>query len=214
MNPPISKERIRIHFTYHWWKYILIGVAAFFFWNLLYTTTHYRSPENKRIDWYYQDMFTAEAEKNAVDWMNRQKDTILEDVEECTLTQTGTDATYGVVQLTTWMAAGQGDLYQLTAEQFKSLTENGVFINLAPYIEQGLLQVDGLKLLECTYEDGTKGPCGIYGDALTGLTELGLHGDGMILGILVNCGNELNTVKLLNQLISDMRTEVPADTAK
>ena len=48
MRLPITKERIRNHFHYAWWQYVLLVCLAVFGWNLLYTTTRYRSPESSR----------------------------------------------------------------------------------------------------------------------------------------------------------------------
>ena len=50
---PITKERIRNHFAYAWWQYVLLICLAIFGWNLLYTTTRYRSPNDQRLERYY-----------------------------------------------------------------------------------------------------------------------------------------------------------------
>ena len=39
MRLPITRERIRTHFHYAWWQYVLLVCLAIFGWNLLYTTT-------------------------------------------------------------------------------------------------------------------------------------------------------------------------------
>ena len=52
MRLPITRERIRTHFHYGWWQYALLIGLAIFGWNLLYTTTRYRSPEALKVEWY------------------------------------------------------------------------------------------------------------------------------------------------------------------
>ena len=52
MRLPITRERIRNHFHYAWWQYVLLVCLAVFGWNLLYTTTRYRSPESLKVEWY------------------------------------------------------------------------------------------------------------------------------------------------------------------
>ena len=54
MRLPITRERIRTHFHYAWWQYVLLVCLAIFGWNLLYTTTRYRSPESLKVEWYCQ----------------------------------------------------------------------------------------------------------------------------------------------------------------
>lgn len=41
---PVTKERIRNHFAYAWWQYVLLICLAIFGWNLLYTTTATAAP--------------------------------------------------------------------------------------------------------------------------------------------------------------------------
>ena len=50
IKTPLTKQRLRTHFTYHLWKYLLAAALTVFCVNLLYTTTAYRSPENLRIE--------------------------------------------------------------------------------------------------------------------------------------------------------------------
>ena len=45
IKTPLTKQRLRTHFTYHLWKYLLAAALTVFCVNLLYTTTAYRSPE-------------------------------------------------------------------------------------------------------------------------------------------------------------------------
>ena len=39
IKTPLTKQRLRTHFTYHLWKYLLAAALTVFCVNLLYTTT-------------------------------------------------------------------------------------------------------------------------------------------------------------------------------
>ena len=39
MKTPVTKQTLRTHFTYSWWKYALLAVLAVFGIDLLYTVT-------------------------------------------------------------------------------------------------------------------------------------------------------------------------------
>ena len=62
MRLPITRERIRTHFHYAWWQYVLLVCLAIFGWNLLYTTTRYRSPESLKVEWYCQGVVAPQAQ--------------------------------------------------------------------------------------------------------------------------------------------------------
>ena len=63
MRLPITRERIRTHFHYAWWQYVLLVCLAVFGWNLLYTTTRYRSPEALKVEWYCQGVVDAQSQE-------------------------------------------------------------------------------------------------------------------------------------------------------
>ena len=50
---PITWDRIRNHFTYSWWIYVLVLAVGIFGWNLIYTITRYQSPEHLKVEFYY-----------------------------------------------------------------------------------------------------------------------------------------------------------------
>ncbi|MEG2315500.1 MAG: hypothetical protein RSC91_04745, partial [Clostridia bacterium] len=62
LKMPITKRRIKNHFTYAWWQYALLLGVAIFGWNLLHTSTHYRSPEALKVEWYGEGLLMSEQE--------------------------------------------------------------------------------------------------------------------------------------------------------
>ena len=81
---PITKERIRNHFAYAWWQYVLLICLAIFGWNLLYTTTRYRSPNDQRLEWYYGG-YQLDGEKNIDSLMDDLHQSLFSDLEDCLL---------------------------------------------------------------------------------------------------------------------------------
>lgn len=204
----ITKERLRTHFAYAWWQYALLVVLAFFFWNLLFQTTHYRSPEPLKVEWYCDSYVPANASKDPVELMESLKASVLSGMEETTFTQVGMDENYGEMQLSTWVAAGQGDLYLLTRQRARNMGAGGGMVDLQPYVDSGALNVGDIDLEDgyVTNEDtGKLELIGIPADTLTGLNEYGITTKGEQLCMLQMGGNNENTLKLLQYLLDTMK---------
>lgn len=205
---PITKKRIWNHFTYAWWQYVLLIAVAIFGWNLLYTTTRYRSPEHLKVEWYGEGFVASDAPKSIDALMVELQQTLFPDMEEVTFTSIGYDETYGDMQLMVWASAGQGDLYMLTLERFQNLAQGGALLDLQPYIDDGTLNVEGIDLKNgyvTVNETGKKYLIGIPTDTLTGLEAYGLMPGGMTLSLLASGGNIENALKLMNWLLDEMR---------
>ena len=112
MRLPITRERIRTHFHYGWWQYALLIGLAIFGWNLLYTTTRYRSPEALKVEWYCQGAVSMEAQAQLDALLEELRLQLFPEMEEVTFTTIVYDQTYGDMQLLVWSSAGQGDLAQ------------------------------------------------------------------------------------------------------
>lgn len=217
IKTPLSKERIRTHLTYGSWKYLVILAAAIFGWNILYTTTAYRSPENLRVDVYIQSG-TASAE--AIDaffkpiWEKEIPD--METVESIVLTSSASSDPYANMQLSVYIMACEGDIYMLTSSDFKNFAAQGAFIDLSHYVENGMLNVDGIDTAAgyvATVDDegvptGEKQFFGIPAKTLTGLkTGMNVYHDDLIIGVTSFSGNEENTIKFLNGLLNACRPQ-------
>lgn len=203
MNLRIDKERIRTHFTYSWWQYLILVVVAIFGWNLLYTSTGYRSPANLKMDFYYQGPVSDEIQNNVTALVREICDEIKPEIEEITFVQTAMDETYGPMQLTVWIAAGEGDLYLLDYDNFQQ-TSAGM-IDLQPYIDDGTLPVgENFKLKRGQVRDeelGRKVQYGIPAENLPGITELGLETKNKVFSVLAAGGNVDATVQLLAKMM-------------
>lgn len=208
MRLPITRERIRTHFHYGWWQYALLIGLAIFGWNLLYTTTRYRSPEALKVEWYCQGAVSMEAQAQLDALLEELRLQLFPEMEEVTFTTIVYDQTYGDMQLLVWSSAGQGDLYMLEREQFQNLASGGGLADLTPYIESGALSTGDMDLSAgyvTAPETGRKYLMGIPVDSLMGLEAYGIVPEGMVMGLLANGGNLDNTAKLMQWLIDNMR---------
>jgi len=207
---PITKDQIRNHFHYNLWKYVLLIVVAVFGWNLLFTTTSYRVPADRKVEFYaegYQTDETAAAMDELVARIHRE---LLPEMEAVSYRFLFLDDTYGPMQLMIWASAGEGDLYLLTKEHFLQLTGGGATVDLRPYIDSGKLQVEGIHLAPGLVRDAETGQMVQYGipaDSLVRLAEYGLVTKGGILTVLGSGQNEEEAVLFLDELLRCMREE-------
>ena len=206
MRLPITKDRVRNHFHYAWWQYVLLVIVAVAGWNFLYTTTRYRSPENLKVEFYCEAAVDTQDLERIEALLESIRQTEMPDMEEVTYTSVGYDKTYGDMQLTVWMAAGQGDVYLLSNEKYQSTADS--MMDLTPYVENGTLNVEGIDLTRgysIHSETGERVLTGIPADSLTGLHDYNLVGEGYTLSILEANGNDENSLKLLNWFLTHLR---------
>jgi hypothetical protein len=208
VSMPITKARIKNHFHYHLWKYVLLVVLSIFVWNFLFTTTHYRTPDHLKVELYAEGYQTPETDAAMKELMARIHQEVMPDMEEVSHLFLIMDETYGPMQLTVWAAAGQGDAYLLSKDRFLPLAQGGAMIDLQPWIDKGTLRVDGLDLTAGMVRDSETGERALRGiptDALPGLAKHGLLTQGGFLSVLGAGGNEEEAVRLLDYLIADGR---------
>ena len=201
---PITKEKIKNHFHYSWWMYVVLVVGAVFFWNLLFTTTRYQTPNHRNVEFYavgYQDERTVAAMEEMLEAIHGE---LMPEMEEVSYQILTLDETYGPVQLMVWASAGQGDIYLLPRDDFQQMAQGGGLINLQPYIDDGSLLVEGMKLSEGAVRNPETGEimqCGIPADSLAGLQPLGLREEGSLLCVLATGGNVKEAVSFVNYLV-------------
>lgn len=205
---PITRAKIRHHFQYAWWQYVLLAVVAVFGWNILHTTTRYRPPEALRVEWYFEGGAGMEAQAKADALLSHLTPDLFPAMEETIFAVVGTDPTYGDMQLMVWMAAGQGDLYQLSRDHFRSYAAEGAWVDLQPYVDSGLINVEGIDLTWGYGKDAETGETHLYGipaDALQGFQTYDLLPEGTVLCLLQQGGNTENCAKLLAWMVNNLR---------
>ena len=220
LHMPIDRRKIRNHFHYNFWMYLLLIVIAGFGWNLVYTTTRYRPPESAKIEFFAEGtVMASDAVQALADEIHKA---VMPEMEEVTATVVSFDQSYGDMQLVVWVSAGQGDVYLLSKERFLSMAGNGGTLELEPLIANGSLHTQGLNLEGGYVSNATtdkQSLLGIPADQLVKLNETGLDTKGKVLCILLSNGNDVYSAKFLDYLLTHMQADgaasavAPAATA-
>ena len=222
IKTPINKETIKHHMTYSVWIYALMAVCVIFGWSLIYTTTAYRSPQNKRIDVYIQSN-TASSELIETFLEPIWKETVPEMETVSGVAMSMLDDYTTSMQMMTYMAAGEGDIYFLTEQYFKSFAGQGSFLPLEDLVADGTLQVDDVELSKGyvayveEYDDNDrpiKTSRHLYGiplDSFYGFMS-GMQVDNRELYavITINNQNDENVIPFFNALLQAGRGEKEA----
>lgn len=219
IKTPINKETIKNHMTYSSWKYFVMAACVIFGWSLIYTTTAYRSPQNKRVDVYIQSN-TASSEsiqafldpiwKKTVPEMETVNGVAMSTIDDYTTS----------MQLMTYMAAGEGDIYFLTEQYFKSFAGQGSFLALEDLVADGTIQVDDVELSKGyvayveEYDENDrpiKTSRHLYGiplDSFYGfMGGMQLDNRGLYAVIIINNQNDENVIPFFNALLQAGRGE-------
>ena len=213
IKTPINRETMKNHMTYGLWKYALMAVCVIMGWSLIYTTTAYRSPQDKRIDVYIQsntassEMVTSFLEsvwKETVPEMETVNGVVMSQIDDYTTT----------MQLMTYMAAGEADTYFLTEQYFKTYASQGSFMALDELVESGQVDACGADLTKGyvayveEYDDQdrpvktSRSLFGIPLDSFYGfMGGMQLDNRGMFAVITVNNQNDENVIPFFSALL-------------
>ena len=204
LKTPVTRQTLAQHLHYSWWKYLILIIASVFAVDLLYTVTAYRSPPEKVVDFYvygYADTPSLNAYMESV----RQAD--LPDMESMTSQVLLDDDAYGLMQLTTYITAGEGDLYLLPRENFINLAANNAFLPLEEDEElMAIFDAAGISLQSGWRRNPETGENHLYGipyNKLPGLANYCYAKDGFLC-VIATGGNDANTLKFLRILCRDM----------
>jgi hypothetical protein len=205
----ITKQRIKNHFAYSRWKYILLAVVCVIAWDLIYSMTEYRPPREKRVHIY---ALSAGADNTQLQEALAQPvlDTLV-DTEEVQFYAIGLTANgdyTAEMQFTTYMGAQEGDVFLCPSYKFNLLAggENGVFAPLEGYIQAGVIDAEGLDLSRAmgVDEEGVQHVYGIPMDSLYGLLDYNIDPAQMYLCIplySMNMDNAARAIGTLQQLL-------------
>ena len=209
MKTPFTSGRLKQHFTYSWWIYLLIIALSFALVDILYSVTAYRSPRDKTIGLYvygYMD------EQGLAEYMNHVRETEMPEMEEINPLLLVKDDTYGPVQMMTYITAGEGDLYLLPREEFLNYALNGILVPLEDDAELiALFDGAGVNLQNGWRRETETGETHLYGipqDKLPGLAQYAYAQDGYLC-MVVTGRNPENAAKFMRILCRDM-ISVPA----
>ncbi len=217
IKTPINGAKLRHHIQYNAWKYVLLIVASIFVTDLIYTMTAYRPPENKRIDVYIQSTGSDQDKIDSIfEAMRVDMFPDMELIRSYLLASSTAEDMYSMQQLTTYLAAGEGDLYLLRAEDFKRYASQGIFLDLESIIDTGKLHTADIDLSAGyvamqEYDEQTNSMVSIsqmrlYGIPLSGLPgfeeEFGIYHNELYMSMTVFNGNDENVIKFMDALIA------------
>ena len=210
----VTKKWLKNHWHYNWWKYMVLAMICIMGVNVLFTTTAYRPPEEKKIELYvcngYVDQQAMEEQVSKV-FFER-----FPEQEELTLMNINLASgdMYVQMQFTTYLAAQQGDVMLIPEEQVYQLADAGAddaFLELSPYIESGMIDLDALGVEGMMFKDsaGVEGVYAIPADTLYGLFELGNAPENSYLCLTSFGGNEDVAAAVIPILFELYQTEKP-----
>ena len=206
MKTPVNAKSLKQHLTYSWWKYVLVLLAGTFLVDLLFTVTSPKVPEDKKVEFYVYGYGNSDL---LSEYMEKVRTEEMPEMEEMRAVFLLPDDTYGPMQLTTYLAVGEGDLYLLPREQFLPLSGDGAFVALEEDAElMDIFNQAGTDLKRGwrTDQEGETHLVGIPQSFLPGLASYCAADDGFIC-VLPNGGNTENTLRFLRILCRDLITE-------
>ncbi len=219
----LDRKTLLNHLAYHGWQYLLILGLSFLLWNLIYQQTAYRPPQGKRIDVYIQSSSADQDQVNAFFkpiWESAVPEQEL--VSAVIMLSPGTDDYYAGMQLITYIAAAEGDIYMLSSNDFKRLASQGAFIPLDRYVSDGRIDAAGIGLapgrVTIIETDDEGAVTSVSEPRLYGIPAAELYGFAsdllidnrdMVLAVAVNGGNLEAAVTFLDALIGATRGPKP-----
>ena len=209
MKTPVTSGKLKQHFTYSWWKYLLIAIAAFGLVDLLYSVTAYRPPRDKTVNLYVYGYIN---EPVLTDYLDNTRQAEMADMEQLSYVTLMVDDTYGPMQLMTYMAVGEGDLYLLPREEFLNYAASGALVPLENDSElMDIFNRAGASLQSGWRTETETGETHLYGipqDKLPGLEQYAYAKDGFLCQI-ASGGNQENASRFLRILCRDMVVKPP-----
>jgi len=223
MKTPLTKEKIQHHLTYSLWKYILLILVAVFGWNIVFSVTEHRAPEEKKV---VAGVYAYGDHTLLATYMEAVRLEYMSDMEELTCEFVMPDEAYGAMILSTRVAAREFDIYVLPRAEFQNYAAQGAFMPLERVLPELLTELEGLgvslsrgnRALEVDSKNdaqpekamarGEKHQFGIPCTDLPGMNAmLQCDTSDMYLCIFYETGNDDNVQKFFERFVRDMLEE-------
>ncbi len=212
MKTPVTKKRLTDHFTYAWWKYALLIILSFTGWNLIYSMTQPRVPEEKKI---IVGMYGVGTGYNLDDYMLEVQRIHLPEMEDVSPMDIMPDETYGDMVLTTRVIANECDIYILPTAQFQNWANQGACQPLDEVLPELVADLEeaGISLSRGRRQHAETGEKHLYGIPLRDLpgTRNLLYADttDLYLCVFHQTNNDENVLKFTDIFVHDMMNEPP-----
>ena len=206
MKTPVTSARLKEHFRYNWWKYLLIVLLGFGLVDLLYTVTAYHPPREKTLSLY---VYGYTDDLKLTSYLDNLRETELADMEEVSSVQMLDDSTYGPMQMMVYLSAGEGDVYLLNREYFLTCAADGALLPLEDDPELlAMFDEAGISLQSGWRKNAETGETHLYGipqDRLPGLSQYAYAANGYLC-LAATGQNQENAAKLFRILCRDTIT--------
>lgn len=212
MKTPLTKQQVQNHFTYSWWKYALVILLSVMGWNIIYSMTAYRAPEEKKV---VVGVYSAGSEGNLTGYMLDVQRIHMPDMEEMEAMYILPDETYGDMILTTRMVANECDIYILPGTQFQSWAGQGAFQPLEEVLPDlvSTLEDAGVSLSRGRRLNTDKNEKHLYGipckDLPGAMNMLYCDTSDMYICIFHSTENDENVYKFMDIFVRDLMNEPP-----
>lgn len=154
----LSRERVRNHIQYDWWKYLAAILITIFLWNILSTMLRPRTPADKKLDIFLAGDYVLP------EFMEGLANDIMEDfpyllevnVDHIPLNGQDMQMDYvGRQKLMVMLGSQTGDIYVFSKEEFEKIVEQGAFLPLDDFVNENkdLIDHDKLEKYKVTYVD-------------------------------------------------------------
>ena len=210
----ITKSWLKNHWAYSWWKYLVLTAICIMGVNVLFTSTAYRAPEEKKIELYAACSYVdQQALYDQLSGLFFERFPEQEELVVMNINLASGDV-YTQMQFTTYLAAQQGDVLLLPESQVYQLSAGGAdnaFLELTPYIESGVIDLErmGAETLVLKDSAGVEGIYAIAADSLYGLFDLGCNTADSYLCLTSFGGNEDTAAGVLDMLFELYQAEKP-----
>lgn len=236
-NTKLTRARWANHLHYSKLVYLVIAFLAYFVADMLFSITTYRSPNERRVDIelvaeYAEVENGTQLAQNALEagqaWemardaaagidVNSEEYSVpLEVVEFVNLSYDpdSDQAYYGSQKFLVTLAAQEGDIFILSRPIMEQLVEQGLTVDLTPYIESGVIDPGERDLSRVTYpeyvEEGalpTGNTCiyALQADTLNGLSPyFYMPTEDMYMVMMVYSKNQDTVAVVMQSLIDQL----------
>ncbi|MDD3840184.1 MAG: hypothetical protein PHP06_06380 [Clostridia bacterium] len=196
-------ERLKNHFYYDWWKYIVGIIATFIIWSFIATVTRPQVPPEKKLDVYlvgsitYQDELEELSEKMLEDFPD------LEEINFLPIQYKGEEDIYGRQKIFVLLGARSGDLFAFSEQDYKEIAGQGAFVNLDPFIDRGVIEdnTDYQRYRLYADQESEKHLYGIPLEDITIFDNTSYSYKDKVISVVGYSQNKDNAIKFLKWLI-------------
>lgn len=212
MKTPVTQQRLKDHLTYSWWKYVLLILISIFGWNLIYSMTAYRAPEEKKV---IVGLYGYGTSYNLDDYMLEVQRIHLPEMEEVAPMDIVPDEAYGEMILTTRMISGECDIYILPTAEFQNWAAQGACQPLDEVLPELIADLEeaGISLSRGRRQNTTSGEKHVYGIPLRDLPGaqnlLWCDPADLYLCVFHKTDNDENVLKFTDIFVRDMLNNPP-----